>query len=74
MNKYKVVRRSISYVNTFTLKFDIPTQYLGQKTYVRTRRVGIIPYFESNKDISEHPWPTFITAGDISRDGEMIIL
>ena len=65
----------VSYFSILSiLKFNIPTQYLGQIEYVETRRVGTIPFFEATEDVSEHRWPTFITAGDISRDGKMIML
>ena len=74
INKYKRFERFVSYSNTSILKFDIPTQYLGQKFYLQTRRVGTIPDFEETEAVSEYHWPTFITAGDISRDGKMIML
>jgi hypothetical protein len=55
------------------LKFDIPT-WEGANIDVKLKRVGNIPPTCRKSENTEYPWPTFITAGDISRDGKLIIL
>jgi hypothetical protein len=41
---------------------------------VDLKRVGYIPVVNQRKEMTKHPWPTFITGGDISRDGKLITL
>ena len=42
---------------------------------VQLQRVGyIFPLMNGDSETIKHPWPTFITGGDISKDGTLIIL
>ena len=43
---------------------------------VELKRVGYISSLSDNRMITQikHPWPTFITGGDISSDGHIIVL
>ena len=67
---------------TFYLKFDVPLWYFGHKVTVELQRVGSIPLANGIDDSFRNIhlanlakiWPTFITGGDISRDGKTIIL
>ena len=41
---------------------------------IELQRVGYIPSFRDDQRDSKNRWPTFITGGDISIDGQLIIL
>ena len=54
--------------------FVFPSEQAGSTIEVDLKRVGNFPVNNRSPFGVKYPWPMFITAGDISRDGKIIIL